>query len=167
MSTPPRFTAPEWLITAGSAFFILALGVSAIFVPELRWLHIAQACVYLVAVFLSIRQQPWGYYIGASVAGFWNVVAMFGSPLFGEMFAQLRPDLVLQGLAWLANLAVVVGSVIGYRRLAVRSPRDLGRFAVAFAVTTGFLIGATALLAPSYLSHLAGVLHPHWPWTRS
>lgn len=48
MCTPMRFAIPEWLITAGSAFFILALAVSAIFVPELRWLHIVQATMYLV-----------------------------------------------------------------------------------------------------------------------
>lgn len=166
MTATRRFAAPEWLITAGSAFFIFALAVSAVFVPELRWLHIAQASIYVVAVFLSVRHQPWGYFIGASAAGFWNLLIMFGSPLFADMFAQVRPDLALQGLAWLANLAVIVGGILGYRRLAIRSSRDLGRFAVAFLVTTAFLVGATALLAPSYLPHLAGILHPHWPWTR-
>jgi hypothetical protein len=75
--------------------------------------------------------------------------------------------LVLQTLAWFANLAVVVGSVLGYRRLGVTSPQALGRFALAFLGTTAFLVAATVLLAPAYLSHLAGVLHPHWPWTRS
>jgi hypothetical protein len=75
--------------------------------------------------------------------------------------------LVLQTLAWFANLAVVVGSVLGYRRLGVTSPQALGRFALAFLGTTAFLVAATVLLAPAYLSHLAGVLHPHWPWTRA
>ena len=167
LTTPHRFAAPEWLITGGSAFFILALAVSAAFVPEIRWLHVFQATMYVVAVALSVRQRPWGYFIGASAAGFWNLLALFGSPIFFELFAHPRPDLVLQGLAWLANLAVVVGSVHGYRRLATKSPRDAVVFTLAFVVTTGFLIGATALLAPSYLSNLAGILHPHWPWTRS
>lgn len=166
MKAHRRFAAPEWLIVVGSAFFIFALVVSAVFVPEIRWLHLIQAAMYVVAVFLSIRQQPWGYFIGASAAGFWNIVAMFGSPLFAEMFAQLRPDLVLQGLAWIANLAVVVGSAFGYRRLATRSPRDVGWFTLAFLLTNGCLVGATALLAPSYLLHIAGVLHPHWPWNQ-
>lgn len=161
-----RFAAPEWLITTGSAFFILALTVSAVFVPELRGLHAAQAAMYLSAIYLSIRQDPWGYFIGASAAGFWDATALFGSPLFVELFSQWRSDSVLQGLAWLANLAIVVGSVLGYRRLGVRSRHDMARFAVALVGTTGFLVGATALLAPSYLSHLAWVLHPHWPWTR-
>jgi hypothetical protein len=83
------------------------------------------------------------------------------------MFAQFRPDLVLQGLAWFANLAVIIGSVLGYRRLAVKSSGDVGRFTLVFVASTGFLVGATALLAPSYLANLAGILHPHWPWMRA
>ena len=144
------------------------LAVSAVFIPEIRWLHVAQAAVYVIAVFLSIRQRPWGYFVGASAGLFWGVVGMFGSPLFAELIAQpTRPDLVMQALAWLANLAVVVGSVLGYQRLASRSPGDVGRFVLAFAATTVFLVGATAILAPSYVSHPAGILHPHWPWVRS
>jgi hypothetical protein len=167
MSAHRQWAAPEWLIAVGSAFFILTLAVSAAFVPELRWLHLVQAIMYVGVVSLSMRQRSWGYFLGASVAGFWDVVALFGSPLFAEMFAQFRPDLVLQGLAWLANLAVVVGSVLGYRRLAAKSSGDVGRFAFVFVAATGFLVGATALLAPSYLANLAGILHPHWPWMRA
>jgi hypothetical protein len=162
-----RWAAPEWLIAVGSGFFILCLAVSAVFVAELRWLHFVQASMYVVVVILSSRQKPWGYFLGASVAGFWDVVALFGSPLFAEMFANFRPDLVIQGLAWLGNLAVVVGSVLGYRRLAVKSSRDAARFAFVFVASTAFLVGATALLAPSYLANLAGILHPHWPWVRA
>jgi hypothetical protein len=162
-----RFVGPEWLVVVGGAVFIFALAVSALFVPELRWLHLAQASMYVIAMFLSIRRQRWGYFIGASAAAFWNVLAMFASPIFAEMFEQFRPDLVLQGLAWLGNLAVVAGSVLGYRRLATKSVVDVGWCALAFLITTGFLVGATALLAPSYLSHIGGILHPHWPWTQS
>jgi len=156
------------LITIGGSFFILALAASAVFVPELRSLHATQAAMYVAAIVLSVRARRSGYFIGTSLAAFWNLVAMFGSPLFAELIAAPgRPDLILQALAWLANLAVVVGSIIGYRRLSVKSPRDAGRFALAFLMTTALLIGATALLAPTYVSHLTGIFHPHWPWTRS
>jgi len=158
----------EWLIAIGGSFFILSLAVSAVFVPELRPLHAAQAAMYVVAIVLSARASRWGYFIAASLAGFWDLVAMFGSPLFAYLIAEPgRPDLILQGLAWPANLAVVVGSIIGYRRLSVKPPRDAGSFALVFLATTALLVGATALLAPTYVSHLAGILHPHWPWTRS
>src|SRR5262245_23790770 len=103
--TSKRFAGPQWLITIGGSFFIFALAVSAAFVPEIRWLHVAQASIYVVTILLSLRQNCWGYYIGISAAGFWSLVAMFGSPLFAELIEQpARPDLILQGMAWLANL---------------------------------------------------------------
>jgi hypothetical protein len=158
---------PEWLILLGGGFFILSLAISALFVPEIRALHVVQALMYVAVILLSARHNRWGYFVGASVAGFWNLTALFGSVLFVELLAHpSRPDLVLQGLAWLANLAVVVGSVLGYRRLAT-APKDAGRFALAFVASTAFLVAATAVLAPTYLPNLAGLLHPHWPWTRA
>lgn len=122
----------------------------------------------MVAIVLANPRRPGGYFIAASMASFWNVVAMFGSPLFAELIAApARPDLILQTLAWFANVAVIIGSILGYRRLSTRSSSDFGRFVAAFVLTTAALVVATALLAPTYLSHLAGVLHPHWLWTRS
>jgi hypothetical protein len=162
-----RFTAPEWLITIGAGVFIFALAVSAVFVPAIRWLHVAQASMYVVAVFLSFRRSRWGHFVGASAAGLWNALAMFASPLFVELIDHpARPDLLLQGFAWLANLAVVVGSVWGYSRLTTKSRQDFGRLVLAFVGTTAFLIGATAILAPDYLVAFTGARHPHWPWTR-
>ena len=162
-----RFGLPEWLITIGGSFFILALGVSAAFIPEIRWLHVVQAALYLAAIVLCLRHSRWGYYLGGSIGGFWSLVALIGSPLFAELIAQpARPDLVLQGLAWLANLAVVIGTILAYRRLPDRTPRDVVGLLLVFFASTAFLVTATAILAPAYLSHLAGVLHPHWPWTR-
>ncbi len=163
-----RFTAPEWLITVGAGVFIFVLAVSAVFVPAIRWLHVAQASMYVAAVLLSSRRSPWGHFVGASAAGLWNVLAMFASPLFVELIDHpTRPDLLLQGFAWLANLAVVVGSAWAYSRLTTKSRRDIGRLAIAFVGATAFLIGATAILAPDYLAALTRALHPHWPWTRS
>jgi hypothetical protein len=164
--TTRRFHLPEWLILLGGAFFIVSLAVSALFVPEIRALHVVQAFMYVAIILLSARRNRWGYFIGAATAGFWNLTALFGSVLFAELIAHpSRPDLVLQGLAWLANFALVSGSVLGYRRLST-APADAGRFALAFAASTAFLIAATAALAPAYLPNLAGLLHPHWPWVR-
>ena len=166
MMTTRRFHLQEWLILLGGVFFIASLSVSAIFVPEIRALHVVQALMYVVVILLALRRNRWGYFLGASIAGFWNLTALFGSVLFVELLAHpSRPDLVLQGLAWLANLAVVIGSILGYRRLAT-APKDAGRFALALVASTAFLIAATAALAPAYLPNLAGLLHPHWPWVR-
>lgn len=166
--SPRTFTAPEWLITAGCGVFIFALAVSAVFVPEVRWLHVAQAALYAATVLLSSRRSRWGYFIGVSAAGLWDALAMFASPLFVELIDHPgRPDLILQGLAWLANLAIVVGCVWGYRRLAIKARGDVGRLILAFVGATAFLVGATAILAPDYLDAFTRAAHPHWPWTRS
>jgi len=162
------FAGPEWLVTIGGSFFIFALAVSAIFVPEIRWLHFVQSSLYVAAIMFSLRQSRWGYFIGASTAGLWDLLALFASPLFAEILDHpARPDLVLQGLASVANLAVVIGSVWGYRKLPDRCRQDIGRFILTFIVTTGFLIAATAILAPDYLVAFTRARHPHWPWTRS
>jgi hypothetical protein len=166
--TPRRLTAPEWLIAVGGCFFIFALAVSAVFVPEIRWLHVVQALMYVAAVLLSIGRSRWGHFIGASTAGLWNLLATFASPLFVELIDHRdRPDTILQGLAWLANLAVVVGCAWGYVRLTTKSRWDIGNFILTFVATTAFLVGATAILAPDYLVAFTRASHPHWPWTRS
>jgi len=166
--TRRRLTFPEWLITVGGGFFIFALAVSAVFVPEIRWLHVVQALLYVAAILLSFRRNRWGYFIGASTAGLWNLLAFFASPLFAEIIDHpAQADLILQGLAWLANFAVVVGSVWGYVRLKTKSNWDIGRFILTFAGTTALLVGATAILAPDYLVAFSRALHPHWPWTRA
>jgi hypothetical protein len=59
---------------------------------------------------------------------------------------------------------VIVGSAWGYMRLRERVWGDLGRFAAAFALTTGFFAAAIALCQPRYLPLFRGMLHPRWPW---
>jgi hypothetical protein len=166
--TSPLLTAPEWLITVGSSIFIVALAVSALFVPEIRWLHVVQALLYVAALLLCLRRSRWGHFLGAATAGLWNALAAFASPLFAELLDNpTQPDLFLSGLAWLANLAVVVGCAWGYGRLTAKSYWDLGGFILTFVGTTAFLVAATAILAPDYLAAFSRALHPHWPWTRS
>ena len=163
-----RFTVPEWLVTIGGGFFIFVLAVSAAFVPEIRWLHLVQSSLYVAAITFSIRRSRWGYFIGASTASLWDLLALFASPLFAEILDHPgRPDLILQGLASVANLAVVIGSVWGYRKLGDKSREDIGKLIVTFVLTTGLLVAATAILAPDYLVAFTRARHPHWPWTRS
>ena len=169
LMTPQRFTTPEWLITVGGSVFVLSLAIGAVFVPEVRGLHVAQACIYVVAILLTVRRSRWGYFVGASAAALWDALAMFASPLFAELIANpTRPDLILQGvIAWLANLVIVVGSIVGYRRLPMKSRRDIGGLILVFLGTTAFLVAATAILAPDYLVSFTRARHPHWPWARS
>ncbi|PYP86480.1 MAG: hypothetical protein DMF61_13445 [Blastocatellia bacterium AA13] len=93
---------------------------------------------------------------------------MFASPLFAELIENpARPDLILQGVAWLANLVVVVGSVLDYGRLPIKSRRDIGGLVIAFLGATALLVLATAILAPDYLVAFTRARRRHWPWIRS
>lgn len=162
-----RIGAPEWLIVSGSSVFILTLAISAVFVPEIRWLHVFQAAIYVVAIVLSLKRSRWGHFIGISAAGLWDYIGVFASPLFVEIAEHpARPDLILQGIAWLANLFVVIGCVWAYSRQPLLPRSDIGRFVAAFVLTTAFLAAAIAIFSPSYLDIFPRMLRPHWPWLR-
>ena len=157
--------APEWLIISGSLLFILALAVSAVFVPEIRWLHLFQALMYVSTVILSLRGSRWGYFVGVSTAGFWNYLLAFASPVFARFLeTPARPDLALQVFAWLSNCLVIVGCVWAYSRRVSPSRGDILRFVAALGGTTGYLAAAIAACAPPYLRIFPALLHPHWPW---
>jgi len=167
VTEPHSARAPRWLIVSGSCVFILALAVSAIFVPDIRWLHVFQASIYVVTSVLSLRGSRWGYFTGISAAGLWNYLGLFASPLFVEIAEHPgRPDLLLQGFAWIANLLVIVGCAWGYSRLAARPRSDLGRLALTFVIATAYLAAAIAIFSPRYLDIFARMAHPHWPWVR-
>jgi hypothetical protein len=152
------------LITVGAAVFVLALAVAAAFDASLRALHLIQASIYVATIVLSRRGNRWGYFLGISAAGFWDYVLLFASPLPTRFMQHpTEPDLVLQGLAWIANALVVVGGMRGYLRLPNRSLADLGRFVASFALATGALAGGIAVFSPQRLAVFAQALHPHWP----
>ncbi len=156
---------PARLITIGGSVFIVTLAVSAVFVPEIRWLHVFQASIYVVAIILSRRQNRWGPLIGVSAAGLWDYLGLFGFPLFADWLAQPgRPDLLLQVVAWFANLVVIIGGVWAYARRPDRARADLARWAAAFVGATTYLATAIAIFAPSYLRIFRVLIHPHWPW---
>jgi len=163
----PRIGAPEWLIAIGGGVFILALALSAVFVPDIRWLHLFQASMYVAAIVLSFRHSRWGHFIGISGAGLWNYAGLFASTLFADLVEHPdRPDVVVQVIAWLANLLVVIGCAWAYARLPSRPRGDLVRFAATFVLTTAFLAAAIAIFSPRYLDIFPRMLHPHWPLLR-
>jgi hypothetical protein len=168
MSTPaPRIGPPEWLIAIGGGVFILSLAISAVFVPDIRWLHLFQASMYVAAIVLSFRRSRWGYFIGVSAAGLWNYLGLFASTLFADLMEHPdRPDVLLQVIAWLANLLVIIGCVWAYARRSSPQRGDLVRFVATFVLTTAFLAAAIAIFSPHYLDIFPRMLHPHWPWLR-
>lgn len=162
------------LIVIGSCLFIFVLWLSAYWEPDIRWLHFFQAWMYLAAIWLSLRRSRWGYFIGLSAAGFWNYITVFVNTFFlsgvhwltawvstGEL---KRADQIIAVPGWIGNLLVVVGCLWAYLRLKEKTNKDIGRFLLAFALTTGFFAAAIALCQPRYLPLFRQALHPKWPW---
>jgi len=169
-----RSRAPEWLIVIGCSVFVLMLIVSAVFDPSIRWLHFFQAWMYVVVLWLSLRKNKWGYFIGLSAAGLWVYSNLFVTTFFVNGLQQLalwirtghlaRPDLLIAVPAWLANLLVVVGCAWGYLQLTRKNLTDLFRFLLAFVLTTGFFALDMYLFQPRYLGLFPHLLHPRLPW---
>lgn len=156
---------PLWLIIPGAAVFVIALTVSAAFEADLRGLHFFQAWLYIVTVALSVRRNRWGYFVGISAALLWDYALFFASPLFADLVkTPTRPDVLVQTLAWLGNLAIIVGSVWAYSRQPERPRGDWGRLGLAFVGSTGFLVLIVAIFTPERLALFPGLLHPHWPF---
>jgi len=165
MTSPRGFRGPLWLIIPGAAVFVFALAVSALFEADLRGLHFFQAWLYVVTVALSARKNRWGYFVGISTAFLWDYALFFTSPLFADLVkTPTRPDVLIQTLAWVGNLAIIVGCLWAYSREPVRPRGDWGRLALAFAGSTGFLVLIVTIFTPSRLSIFPALLHPHWPF---
>lgn len=166
--------APELTILAGSCLFIFILWLSACFQRDIRWLHFFQAWMYLAAIWLSLRGNRWGYFIGASAAGLWDYVNLFATTFFRNGLHWLmawigsghlkHADQMIAVPAWIANFLVVAGSVWAYARLPVKRRSDVGRLALVFVLTTGFFAAAMAICQPRYLQLFGGMIHPHRPW---
>jgi len=169
----PRFKVSECLILIGGCFFILVLGVSALWEPDIRWLHFFQAWMYVATMALSFRRNRWGHFIGISAAGLWVYTNIFVTTFFFNGLHQLtewartgywdRPDLLIAVPAWFSNLLVVGGCAWAYFRLPTKSLGDARRFAVSFALMTGFFALDMALFQPRFLSLFPRMLHPYLP----
>jgi hypothetical protein len=173
--TNPRwqFGAPEGAILLGAGIFIMVLGLSAFFEPDIRWLHFFQSWMYLATIALSLRKNAWSYFIGVSAAGLWNYANIFVTTFFLNGLQELskwaqtghleRLDQLIAVPAWFSNLFVVIGCLWAYSRLPTKSLSDAGRFVVTFVLTTGFFALDMALFQPRYLGLFPRMLHPHLP----
>jgi hypothetical protein len=169
-----RLAGPEWLTLIGASVFVFILILSAAWEADIRWLHFFQAWMYLATIVLSLRGNPWGYFIGISAAGLWDYMNIFATTFFFNGLRQLaqwvhtshlaRPDLLIAVPAWLSNFLVVVGCLWAYFRLTSRTLADVVRFVIAFALTTGFFAADMALFQPRYLVLFPRLLHPRLPW---
>ena len=165
---------PEWLILIGADVFIFILWLSAVFDASIRWLHFFQAWMYIAALVLSLHRNRWGYFIGVSIAAFWDYNNLFVTSFLRSGLIHLwqsihsghlsRPDQIIAVPAWTGNLLLIIGCAWGYTRLANKSRGDVLRFPLAFALMTGLFALIIAMFQPRYLPMFRHVLHPHAPW---
>jgi hypothetical protein len=114
-------------ILVGVGLFLVALTVSAILIPELRLLHLLQALIYVVLVFLTKRDSPWGYGAGVVIAIAWNSMSIFITHLFQVGIAQVqdfvrsghvsRPDSLMVMVGGIGHFILIVACVMGFLRL--------------------------------------------------
>ena len=119
----------------GASFFILVLGISAVWEADIRWLHFFQAWMYVATIALAFRGSRWGYFIGISAAGLWDYANLVATTFFFSGLEQLsqwihtghlaRPDLMIAVPAWFSNLLIVIGCLWAYTRLSGKSFRSL------------------------------------------
>jgi hypothetical protein len=117
---------PLWIfrsIVGGSAFFVFALTVSAVFAPEFRLLHSFQALIYIIVVLLARRKNPFGYGAGFFIAAFWDYIFLQGAwPKVWQLIkgAVFTPDIALQFAGAIANLFIIIAGIAGVKRLSPR-----------------------------------------------
>ena len=157
----------------GCGLFVFILWLSAYFQADIRWLHFFQAWLYVAALWLGLRRNRWGYFIGISTAGLWDFSSVFVNHFVVSGLRWLlewwhtgqmkHVDQMIAIPAFTGNFLVVAGCVWGYARLPRKPLSDGVRFVAAFVLSTGFFAGAMALFQPRYLGLFRGLLHPHWP----
>lgn len=147
--------------------------ISAVWDPSIRWLHFFQSWMYIAAIWLSLRKNRWGYFIGFSAAGLWAYANLLVNTFFVNGLQQLalwihtghlnRPDLLMAIPAWLSNVLVVIGSAWAYSQLERKKTADFAKFVLSFALTIGFFALDMVLFQPRYLPLFRALLHPHLP----
>jgi len=113
-------------IDIGVAFFLVALTVSAVIVPELRLLHFFQAWIYVAVVVLARRNNSWGFGAGFAIGMVWNALNLFvthlmltGAVAFWSLLRhghteQLVPMMVTLG--GIGHFILIVASLVAVVR---------------------------------------------------
>lgn len=158
-------------ICLSSLGFIAILAVSAIWDHSIVWLHFFQALQYVAVIALAARGSRWGYFLGISIAGWWNYVTLFVNSFFRSGMravlesvhrgAIVRPDQMIAVVAFLFHLILIVACIVAYSRLPRRPAGDAGRLIVALVGALLYFAAIVALFQPRYLTIFPRLLHPH------
>jgi hypothetical protein len=145
-------------IPIGVILFILALTLSAVFVPRLRPLHLFQALIYVAVIVLTRRNSPWGFGVGVTIAAAWNCLNLFVTHLFqagaGQFWVLLhtgyvsRPDTLMVMVGGVAHFVLIIACMAGFIQLRP-GIKQRGQFF------------AGGLLALAYFALIIVILVPH------
>ena len=151
--------------------FIAILALAAAFDHTILWLHVFQAMMYLAVIGLVMRRDRMGYFLGFSIAAFWNYTNIFVTNFFSSGLQALRqviatgqlahPDQLIAVAAVAFHLVMIAACLILMVQTSRRAGTDLLRLVVVFAVATGYFAAIIALFQPRYLQLFPRLLHPH------
>jgi hypothetical protein len=147
---------PRWIsiaIPASAGFFILALFIAACFVPSIRLLHAFQALIYVVIIFLTYRNSPWGFGAGCIISVFWNYIFIRGAAVDVWAFLTgrvIRPDVGLQLAATVAHFVLIVACAAGFLRLKPNT-KQWAMFLGAGMLAASYLLLLMITMRPEYI----------------
>jgi hypothetical protein len=147
---------PRWIlmaISASAGFFMLALFISACFVPSIRLLHACQALIYVAVIFLTRKKSPWGFGAGCTIAAFWNYIFLRGAAVDVWAFLTgrvLRSDVGLQLAATVAHFVLIVACAAGFLRLKPGA-KQWAIFLGAGTLAVSYLVLLMITMRPEYI----------------
>jgi len=144
-------------IVFGAGLFILALAVSAALIPQLRFLHLFQAIIYVAIIVLSQRNSPWGFGFGIFVPVVWNCLNLFVTHLIEAGAAQLwlflrtghvsRPDTLMVMIGGVAHFILIAACLVGFLRLRP-DKKKWSRFIAGGFLSLAYFALIIVILAP-------------------
>jgi hypothetical protein len=153
-------TVSRWVhgsILVGVGLFNLALTLSAIFVPQLRLLHLFQSLIYVAVVVLARRNSAWGFGAGAIIAIFWNGLNLFVTHLFqagaGQFSSLLRtghvsrPDSLMVLVEGVAHALLIMACTAGFLQLRP-GLKQWGQFLAGGVLALAYLMLIVVTTAP-------------------
>jgi hypothetical protein len=143
---PAGSSATRLWIPIGAAFFVIALAVSALAVPQLRPLHSLQALIYVAVVILARRNSPWGFGAGFTIAVVWNSLNLFvthlmqaGAVAFWSLLRTgqvQRVDTMMVALGGIGHFVLIIACLAAVFGLTTENKKwwkFIGGGVVAFA----------------------------------
>lgn len=156
-----RGHAIDALAAGCAAAFIVILGIAAYWDRTIRVLHVFESLPFIVAALLCLRQQKFGYILGAATGAFWlwmaGTLTTFVRNGFERVAMLLRTghvdrlDILIAAPAACVTGGLVIFSLWGYSRARNKTWSDLGLFVATMGAVAGFFVAIFSAFAPQYL----------------